>query len=153
VKNKVAQHCFKVKTRENRDRELRTQTKGIFHYEYGNSTLQYKIREVRKLRVRVAKLENERTPSKNKPTTVGVDTLKTGDRIRITNKIKRPVTWPQDTPWTEERERVGTVTHLIRDQVYFRTDNGRTTWRVSKNVRKIITDERKEFENNNIENK
>jgi hypothetical protein len=111
------------------------------------------IREVRKLRVRVAKLENERTPSKNKPTTVGVDTLKTGDRIRITNKIKRPVTWPQDTPWTEERERVGTVTHLIRDQVYFRTDNGRTTWRVSKNVRKIITDERKEFENNNIENK
>ena len=97
------------------------------------------IQEVRKLRVRVAKLESERTPKKS--IAVRIDTLKAGDRIRITNKIRRPATWPQEVPWTEEKERVGTATHQIRDQVHFRTDNGRTTWRALKNVRKIITDE------------
>jgi hypothetical protein len=100
------------------------------------------ITEVRKLRVRVAKLESERTPKKS--IAVKIDTLEAGDRIRITNKIRRPVSWPQEVPWTEAKERVGTVTHQIRDQVHFRTDNGRTTWRALKNVRKITTGAREQ---------
>jgi hypothetical protein len=95
--------------------------------------------EVKQLRIRIARLESEReqTSKKGPPPTVRVDTLKAGDRIRITNKIRRPVTWPEEVLWTEEKERVGTVTHLTRNQVHFRFDNGRTTWRATKNIRKI----------------
>jgi hypothetical protein len=97
------------------------------------------IKEVRKLRIRVARLESERAPSKKEPTTVKVDEVKTGDRIRITNKIRKPANWPEEVPWTEAKERVGTVTRLLKDQVHFRTDNGRDTWRATKNIRKLAT--------------
>jgi hypothetical protein len=105
-----------------------------------NTEIDKLIKAVRKLRLRVAKLENERPSSMKASTTVRVDKLKAGDQIRIINKIRKPVSWPQEVPWTEERERVGTVTHQIKDQVHFKTDNGRTTWRATKNVRKVNTD-------------
>jgi hypothetical protein len=103
-----------------------------------NTEIEELTKEIRQLRIRVARLESERTPAKKATaTTVKVDTLKIGDRIRITNKIRRPITWPEDTPWTEDNERVGTVTRLTKDQVHLRTDNGRITWRATRNVRKI----------------
>ena len=105
-----------------------------------NTDIEELTKEIRKLRVRVARLESERAPP-NKETplpTVKVDTLKAGDRVRITNKIRRPTSWPAAIPWTEDKERVGTVTRLTKNQVHFRTDNGRVTWRATHNIRKIL---------------
>jgi hypothetical protein len=60
-----------------------------------------------------------------------------GDRIRITNKVRKPATWNNDREWTEERERTATVTRVRTDQIHFITDNGVETWRAPNNVRKI----------------
>jgi hypothetical protein len=76
------------------------------------------LKEVRKLRIRVACLENERTLSATVSSTVKLDKAKAGDCIRIINKIRKPASWPEEAPWTEEKERVGTVTRLIKDQVH-----------------------------------
>jgi hypothetical protein len=105
-----------------------------------NTDIEELTKEIKKLRVRVARLESERAPPKERalPPTVKVDSLKAGDRVRITNKIRRPTSWPEDIPWTEEKERVGTVTRLTKNQVHFCTDNGRVTWRATQNIRKII---------------
>jgi hypothetical protein len=104
-----------------------------------NTEIEDLVKEVGKLRIRVARLENERTLSVTESSTVKNDKVKAGDRIRIINKIRKPASWPEEVIWTEEKERVGTVTRLIKDQVHFRTDNGRDTWRATKNVRKLAT--------------
>jgi hypothetical protein len=102
-----------------------------------NTEIEGLVKEVRKLRIRVARLENERVLSATESSTVKLDKVKAGDRIRIINKIRKPPSWPEEVPWTEERERTGTVTRLIKDQVHFRTDNGRDTWRATKNIRRL----------------
>jgi hypothetical protein len=55
-----------------------------------------------------------------------------GDRVRITNRVRRPAT--AGVSWTEERERLATVTRIIPDQVHIRTDNGTKTWRAHNNL-------------------
>ena len=58
-----------------------------------------------------------------------------GARVRIKNKIRRPATAGGD--WTEDRERVATVTGVRVDQVHFVTDNGTRTWRAPNNLQRI----------------
>ena len=62
---------------------------------------------------------------------------RTGDRVRITNKIRRPAT--ATATWTaEQQERTATVvTRVTAEQIHVvTTDNGTRTWRAPNNVRK-----------------
>ena len=62
-----------------------------------------------------------------------------GDRVWITNQIKKPSSWDNSTVWQEIKR--ATVTEvLIKNngrivQVHFETDNGVTTWRAPNNLR------------------
>jgi len=62
-------------------------------------------------------------------------TYHVGDRIYVTNQVRRPLF--ASSTWTAERERQGTVTAVQRERVYFDTDNGTATWRLKKNVRPL----------------
>jgi hypothetical protein len=55
-----------------------------------------------------------------------------GDRVRIINKVRKPAT--AGISWTEEKERLATVTKIVPDQVHIRTDNGTNTWRAPNNL-------------------
>lgn len=60
------------------------------------------------------------------------------DRVRITNKVRKPANWLK--VWnqtTVESERLATVTHQVRDQVWIVTDNGTKTWRAPNNLEHI----------------
>jgi len=94
------------------------------------------IEEIKELRIRVTRLEAERSRPESRPATSELE-LAAGDRIRITNRIRKPSNWPEGAPWTEENERKATVTRVTDKQVHFRTDNGTTTWRAPRNVKKI----------------
>ena len=58
-----------------------------------------------------------------------------GDRVFITNKIRKPAAYPSKF-WTAEKERKAVVTDVDGDKIYIRTDNDVETWRLSKNLRK-----------------
>jgi hypothetical protein len=58
--------------------------------------------------------------------------LRTGDRVRIKNKIRKPAT--AGPSWSETRERLATVTRVTPDQVHVVTDNGTKTWRARNNL-------------------
>ena len=60
--------------------------------------------------------------------------IRTGDRVRITNKIRRPAT--ATATWTEQLERIATVTRVTPEQIHIVTDNGTRTWRAPNNLRK-----------------
>ena len=56
-----------------------------------------------------------------------------GDRVHVTNRIRRPVFAPAS--WTGFKERHATVTSVDGERVFFKTDNGTNTWRAAKNLR------------------
>lgn len=58
-----------------------------------------------------------------------------GTRIVIQNKIRTPVNRKHDPTFNLQRERFGTVTHIIGDQIHFITDNNTPTWRIARNLR------------------
>ena len=55
-----------------------------------------------------------------------------GDRVRITNKVRKPAS--AGPTWTEAKERVAVVTSVNATQVYILTDNGTRTWRGPNNL-------------------
>lgn len=57
-----------------------------------------------------------------------------GDRVRITNKFRKPFGWNNRTPWDENSGRNAVVTSVSGNKVYITTDNGIRTWRLSKNL-------------------
>ena len=59
------------------------------------------------------------------------------DRVRITNKVKRPANWPSERTWVEVQYRAATVTRVTPEQIHIETDNGVKTWRVPNNLKKI----------------
>lgn len=59
-----------------------------------------------------------------------------GDRVRVTNKVRKPAT--AGPAWTEARERLATVTKVIPDQVHILTDNGTKTWRAPNNLKRVL---------------
>ena len=65
-----------------------------------------------------------------------IDQYKKGDRVRIINKVRKPAGRGQ----VETKDRTGKVIgrDLITERVYILTDNGTKTWRLPKNIRRII---------------
>jgi hypothetical protein len=105
------------------------------------------IEELHSLRIRVSQVEAELSaqrqarPLENEQrvtlTPIG---LSKGDCVRVINHIRRPAVWPSTIVWdeiTKEKERNATITHIVKDQVHFITDNGTKTWRAPNNLRKI----------------
>ncbi len=91
------------------------------------------IPELNALRIRVAHLEAGQEVLDTQrdvdiDVNVNVDALRRGDRIRITNRMKKPATWTGAIVWDKERERVATVTRVTLKQVHFVMDNGKQTW-------------------------
>jgi len=68
--------------------------------------------------------------------------LSKGDRVYVSNRIRKPSSWPnsnEGNEWTAEKERYATVTRVSKGKVYIETDNGVHTWRAPKNLEKITT--------------
>jgi hypothetical protein len=94
------------------------------------------IKEIRDLKIRVARLESEQpgvhlSPNNNKTR------LQVGDRVKIHNKIRKPKNWPTERDWTEPLERLAIITRITSDRIYITTDNGTLTWRQPGNLSKI----------------
>lgn len=54
----------------------------------------------------------------------------------LKNKVKKPAT--AGPAWSESRERLATVTKVVRaDLIHIRTDNGTATWRAPNNLEVI----------------
>ena len=64
--------------------------------------------------------------------------INVGDRVYITNKVRKPATWglTRET-WSAYKERHAVVTRVESNKVYVRTDNGVDTWRAPGNLRRI----------------
>ena len=100
------------------------------------------IAELANLRVRVAQLEvaaatDHRTAQRvqEDDTLRRVDDpFRPGDRVRITNKVKRPATWDNSNSWNQKAAQRATVTRIYKEQVHFRTDNGIETWQARNNL-------------------
>lgn len=77
------------------------------------------------------KLEQRSVPRKP-----GSAPFQIGDRVRITNKVRRP----KDTPatWTIQNEKLAIVREIDpnSDRVGLTTDNGTKTWRLEKYLAK-----------------
>jgi hypothetical protein len=109
-----------------------------------------KIREaeltVRIERARLTRTERGATvggalePSDNSHSLLGgpffTNGFRPGDRVRVTNKVRKPAT--AGPAWTEARERLATVTKVIPDQVHILTDNGTKTWRAPNNLKRVL---------------
>lgn len=107
-------------------------------------TLELLINELRALRLRVTQVEaqlqdqREQEQQSNEILRSPTNDFAKGDRVRVTNRVRRPATWPAD--WTDEdveKERNATVTHRVRDQIWLITDNGTKTWRAQNNLNRI----------------
>lgn len=83
----------------------------------------------------VARLEEITSPSGTQPTQQRV--FSKGDRVAVLSPVKRPKR--AKSSWTAARERLGTVTDHNKetDQVWYVTDNGTATFRLSKNLKKL----------------
>jgi hypothetical protein len=68
-----------------------------------------------------------------------VNGFRIGDRVRITNKVKKPAAWPREQTWSESEFRSATVTRVTRLQIHFVTDNGIKTWRAPNNLERITS--------------
>ena len=101
------------------------------------------IEELRALRIRVAELEHANRERDNTPRRADTSItqrlpiangLREDDRVRIINKVRKPVT--AGSTWTEAHERLATITSVTEEQqVYVITDNGSKTWRAPNNLR------------------
>jgi hypothetical protein len=63
--------------------------------------------------------------------------FRVGDRVRITNKVKKPAAWPRERTWSESEFRSATVTKVMRLQIHFVSVNGITTWRAPNNLERL----------------
>ena len=109
--------------------------------------IQELIEELRRLRVKesailqeVERLNKRRgTATQNSRSTQQREDSKgkyrVGDRVFVTNQIRRPILAPRH--WTLDNERKGTVTGIGKERIYYRTDNGTETWRLTKNLRPL----------------
>jgi len=65
--------------------------------------------------------------------------FRSGQRVYITNRVRRPINW--STTWEAQKERFATVTRQVNNKVFVHTDNGVDTWRAPKNLYKLKNDE------------
>jgi hypothetical protein len=106
------------------------------------------IKELKELRVReaiiIASLEEANNQNIAQGATAGVAQATStrnfptdfvvGERVRITNQVRKPVDWCEDFVWSEQDAKRATVTKVTPDRVYFVTDNGIRTWRMPSNL-------------------
>ena len=92
------------------------------------------IRELERLRIRREHLLARFTEVReHRQRNEGVDApLTVGDRVRITNRVRRPNGWPPAP--RDDADRAGTVTRVTSTRVYITTDTGIATWRAPTNV-------------------
>jgi hypothetical protein len=113
--------------------------------EFPEDSLTELIAELRDLNIRQAEvvarigvLTNAHDTDGTPPTIgIAVNGFKKGDRVKITNKVKKPAVWPREKEWIESQFRLATVTKVSRLQVHFLTDNGVRTWRAPNNLERI----------------
>ena len=107
------------------------------------------VEKLRELKIKEAELtvriEHARLARAERPVATTVPPLertfftngfRPGDRVRVTNKVRKPAT--AGPTWTEARERLATVTRAIPGQVHILTDNGTKTWRAPNNLKQIL---------------
>jgi hypothetical protein len=63
-------------------------------------------------------------------------TYQVGDRVYVASRVRRPVFAPGS--WTSYNERQATVTKVVGEKVYIKTDNETETWRATKNLRPLF---------------
>ena len=95
------------------------------------------IRELEGLRIRRERLLTRFTEvQEQRQRNEGVDApLIVGDRVRITNRVRRPNGWPPAP--RDGVDQVGTVTRVTITRVYITTDTGIPTWRAPTNVTRV----------------
>jgi hypothetical protein len=84
---------------------------------------------------RIEAAAQKRDQDKSEKTRPNANRLSKGDRVRITNRVRKPATWNNETAW--DKGRLATVTKVTPEQVNIITDNGISTWRAPTNLRKI----------------
>jgi CHAT domain-containing protein len=96
-----------------------------------------KIREIELItelaRVTSDRVETNETNRRDNEQTTVVNGIRRGDRVRITNKVRKPAS--AGPTWTEAKERLATVTDTTPTQIHILTDNGTRTWRGPNNLR------------------
>lgn len=80
------------------------------------------------------KRDQDKNAEKTRP---NANRLSKGDRVRITNRVRKPATWNNETAWDEDKGRLATVTRVTPEQVHIITDNGISTWRAPNNLKRI----------------
>ena len=107
-----------------------------------DETIDTLIAELKRLKVReaniITQLEAATNRRRNRDDSgrVTATGLSKGDRVRITNRVRKPATWNNEVNWEEDKERRATVTGVTPDQVHIITDNGVKTWRAPNNLKK-----------------
>jgi hypothetical protein len=74
-------------------------------------------------------------------TNTAVPIISKGDCVRITNVVKKPSYWNDNSEWNQTKAQRATLTHFYRGQVHFVTDNGIRTWRAINNLARIEHEE------------
>jgi hypothetical protein len=101
------------------------------------------IKELKRLKVREANIiallqaANDERRGGSNDDGAGATALARGDRVRITNLVRKPTNWPEAVAWDHRQATRATVTQVAADRVYFVTDNGVKTWRALRNLRKL----------------
>ena len=94
------------------------------------------IRELEGLRIRREQLLTRFTEVRERREDRRIDApLIVGDRVRITNRVRRPDGWPPAP--RDGTDQVGTVTRVTSTRVYITTDTGIHTWRAPTNVIRV----------------
>ena len=96
------------------------------------------LAELRRLRIR-EDLVLQRIERLNDRAAADVPLLfQIGDRVRITNTVRRPATWTG--VWNSSAVatyRRATVVSVAGDRISLRTDNGVTTWRLAAHLQPL----------------
>jgi hypothetical protein len=98
------------------------------------------VRELEGLRIRREELLTRLTEARRRRGArgffvVGPAPLVVGERVRITNRVRRPAGWPPAP--NDETDQVGVVTRVTATRIYVTTDTGINTWRAKTNVTRV----------------
>lgn len=109
-----------------------------------DDTIQKLTVQVQNLQIQVDRLTAALAPQSYPPSTsadhsnsAASSFISPGDRILIVNTVKRPKNWSAYKQWTPSEAKQATVTAVELGRIYFTTDNGISTWRLRKNIRRL----------------
>jgi hypothetical protein len=60
-----------------------------------------------------------------------------GDRIYVTNQVRKPRNWNDRIVWNIQSARRGVVTSIEPGRVYYTNEAGTSTWRAPGNLRRL----------------